>query len=52
MQMGKRQMTGWIRVTPQGVRTKRELSAWVRRGVCFARTLPPKGARGRPPRGA
>ena len=52
MQMGKRQMTGWIRVAPEGVKTKRELSAWVRRGVGFARTLPSKGARGRPRRGA
>ena len=47
MQMGKRQMTGWIRVAPEGVRSKRELSALVRRGVAFAESLPPKGARGR-----
>ena len=52
MRMGNRQMTGWIRVAPDGVRTKRELSAWVRRGVAFAGTLPPKGARGRPRRRA
>jgi len=44
MQMGKRQMTGWIRVAPEGLKSKRELSAWVRRGVGFARALPPKGA--------
>ena len=47
MQMGNRRMTGWIRVAPEGVRTKRELSVWVRRGVGFARTLPPKGGKGR-----
>ena len=47
MQMGKRRMNGWIRVAPEGVRTKRDLSAWVGRGVGFARTLPPKGAGGR-----
>ena len=47
MQMGKRRMNGWIRVAPEGVATKRDLSAWVRRGVGFARTLPPKGARDR-----
>ena len=52
MQMGKRRMTGWIRVAPEGVKTKRELKAWVRRGVGFARTLPPKGGRGRPRRRA
>jgi TfoX/Sxy family transcriptional regulator of competence genes len=42
MEMGKRQMRGWIRVAPEGVRGKRELSAWVRRGVAFAHTLPAK----------
>jgi TfoX/Sxy family transcriptional regulator of competence genes len=52
MQMGKRQMTGWIRVAPEGVRSKRELNTWVQRGVGFARTLPPKGAKGRPRRRA
>jgi hypothetical protein len=46
MQMGKRRMNGWIRVAPEGVTTKRDLSAWVDRGVDFTRTLPPKGARG------
>ena len=42
MEMGKRQMRGWIRVAPEGVRSKRDLGAWVRRGVAFARTLPAK----------
>jgi TfoX N-terminal domain len=42
MEMGKRQMQGWIRVAPEGVRSKRDLGAWVRRGVSFARTLPAK----------
>ena len=35
-------MTGWIRVAPDGVRTRRQLVPWVRRGVSFAATLPPK----------
>ena len=52
MQMGKRRMTGWIRVAPEGVKTKRELKAWVRRGVGFTGTLPPKGGRSRPRRRA
>jgi TfoX/Sxy family transcriptional regulator of competence genes len=52
MQMGKRQMTGWIRVAPEGVKTKRELDVWVRRGVGFARTLPPKGGNRKPRRRA
>jgi TfoX/Sxy family transcriptional regulator of competence genes len=42
MEMRGRTMPGWIAVAPEGVRTKRELSAWVRRSVAFASTLPPK----------
>ena len=41
--MTGRPMKGWILVAPEGVKTKRQLGAWVRRGVEFARTLPPKG---------
>jgi len=40
--MTGRPMKGWILVAPEGVRTKRQLGAWVRRGVGFARSLPPK----------
>jgi TfoX N-terminal domain len=47
MEMGKRRMPGWIRVAPEGLRTKRALGAWVRRGVGYARTLPAKQAGGR-----
>jgi TfoX/Sxy family transcriptional regulator of competence genes len=43
MLMRGRTAKGWLRVDPDGVATKRELSSWVRRGVAFARTLPPKG---------
>ncbi len=43
MVMRGRAMAGWIRVAPEGVKTKRQLGAWVRRGVEFASTLPPKG---------
>src|SRR5439155_12475237 len=42
MEMGKRTMAGWIRVAPEGVKTKRELAAWVKRSVAYAKTLPPK----------
>jgi TfoX/Sxy family transcriptional regulator of competence genes len=42
-EMGKRRMSGWVIVDPEGVRRKRELAAWVRRGVEYARTLEPKG---------
>ena len=40
--MRGRQMRGWVRVAPEGLRTKRELAAWVRRGVDYARSLPTK----------
>jgi TfoX/Sxy family transcriptional regulator of competence genes len=43
MEMRGRAMKGWIRVDGEGVRTKRQLEPWVRRGVAFARSLPPKG---------
>lgn len=41
-EMRGRQMAGWIRVAPPGVRTNAQLAWWVRRGVQFARTLPAK----------
>ena len=43
MDMGRRPMKGWIIVAAEGLGTRRQLTAWVRRGVGFARTLPPKG---------
>jgi TfoX/Sxy family transcriptional regulator of competence genes len=42
-EMRGRQMDGWLRVDADGVRTKRELEPWVKRGVGYARSLPPKG---------
>jgi hypothetical protein len=42
MVMRGRVMTGWLRVAPEGVRTKRQLTPWVRRGVDHVRSLPPK----------
>ena len=42
MVMRGREMKGWLRVDDEGVRTKRELEPWVRRGVAYARSLPPK----------
>jgi TfoX/Sxy family transcriptional regulator of competence genes len=42
MKMGGRTMDGWITVAPAGVKTKRELAAWVKRGVSFSKTLPAK----------
>jgi TfoX/Sxy family transcriptional regulator of competence genes len=43
-EMRGRPMDGWIRVAPEGVKTKRQLERWVQRGVSFARSLPPKSA--------
>jgi TfoX N-terminal domain len=41
--MTGRPMKGWILVAPEGVAEERELSAWVSRGVDYARSLPAKG---------
>jgi TfoX/Sxy family transcriptional regulator of competence genes len=43
-EMRGRQMDGWLRVAPEGVRTRRDLQRWVTRGVEYARSLPPKGS--------
>ena len=41
-EMRGRQMDGWLRVDHDGLRTKRQLEPWVKRGVAYARSLPPK----------
>jgi TfoX/Sxy family transcriptional regulator of competence genes len=41
-EMRGREMKGWLRVDDEGVRTKRQLEPWVKRGVAYARSLPPK----------
>lgn len=41
--MSGRPLRGWIRVGPEGLRTKRQLTPWVKRGTEFAATLPAKG---------
>jgi TfoX/Sxy family transcriptional regulator of competence genes len=42
-EMRGRAMQGWLRVDAEGVRTKRELEPWVKRGTAYARSLPRKG---------
>jgi TfoX/Sxy family transcriptional regulator of competence genes len=42
MEMGGRQMQGWLRVDTDAVRTKRQLERWVRVGAGYARSLPAK----------
>jgi TfoX N-terminal domain len=41
-EMRGRAMRGWLRVDPEGLRTKRQLGPWVTRGVTYARSLPAK----------
>ena len=43
MIMRGKPIKGWVRVAPEGLRTKRALKPWVDRGVRLARSLPPKG---------
>jgi hypothetical protein len=40
--MTGRPMRGWVVVAPEGTASDRQLGSWVRRGVDFACTLPPK----------
>ena len=42
MEMRGRQMEGWLRVTSDDVRTKRQLAKWVSLGAAYARSLPAK----------
>jgi TfoX/Sxy family transcriptional regulator of competence genes len=42
MVMRGREMQGWLRVDGEGVGTTRRLEPWVKRGVAYARSLPPK----------
>jgi TfoX/Sxy family transcriptional regulator of competence genes len=42
-EMRGRAMDGWLRVDAESVDTQAELEPWVRRGVAYARSLPPKG---------
>ena len=40
--MRGRAIQGWLRVDAEGLRTKRQLEPWVRRGVAYAHSLPSK----------
>ena len=41
-EMRGRAMQGWLHVADEGIRTKRQLEPWVRRGIAYARSLPAK----------
>jgi TfoX/Sxy family transcriptional regulator of competence genes len=47
MEMGGRSMSGWLRVGPGELKTKRQLAKWVEMGVGYACTLEPKKAKKR-----
>ena len=49
-EMRGRAMDGWLRIAPEGVKTKAQLERWVQRGVAYARSLPPKTSPARPAR--
>ncbi len=40
--MSGRPMKGWLLVAPEGYKTDRQLNTWIKEGVEFALTLPPK----------
>lgn len=40
--MGARQMRGWVKVSADGIATDADLDRWVRQGVAFADSLDPK----------
>ncbi len=42
MVMAGRETRGWVRVSVDGVKTKRQLQSWVTRGTAYARSLPAK----------
>jgi hypothetical protein len=42
MVMAGRETRGWVSVSGDGVRTKRQLQSWVSRGLAHAKSLPPK----------
>ncbi len=41
-EMRGRAMPGWLRVAPEHLRTKRQLTKWVQLGTSYARSLPAK----------
>lgn len=47
MEMGGRSMSGWLRVPPEHVTTKRDLNEWVGIALDYVHTLEPKKAKKR-----
>ena len=42
MEMRGKPMRGWLRIEPESLDTRRQLSRWVTLGTTYARSLPPK----------
>jgi TfoX/Sxy family transcriptional regulator of competence genes len=42
MVMRGRPMDGWLRVSPEGAATKRDLERWARVSIAYVESLPPK----------
>jgi len=42
MVMRRREIRGWLLVDTEGLRTRRQLEAWVQRGLTHARSMAPK----------
>lgn len=42
VEMGARQMRGWVKVAADGMAADADLARWVRQGVAFAESLDPK----------
>ena len=42
MIMAGRETRGWVRIGDDGIRTARQLTSWVTRGVDYAKSLPAK----------
>ena len=42
MVMAGRETRGWLRVDAEGVKTTRQLTSWIDRGVGYVHSLPPK----------
>src|SRR6478609_3806470 len=49
MRMAGRSMAGFVRVMPEGYRTAAALRKWVKRGLDYVATLPPKAAKRKKP---
>ena len=50
MRMAGRSMAGFVRVMPEGYRTAASLRKWVKRGLDYVATLPPKRPARKPAR--